>query len=432
MERFRRLLARCLAVLVAPLLLLGVMVPASSAARVADRAAGRAMAAASLQAAIRKSLGTAVSSAGWFKQAELSGPNGEFGQSVSVSASGSTALVGTPNLNTGTGAAYVFTLRHGHWSRTAELTAADGAQFSAFGGSVTLSATGSTALVAARLHNKNTGAVYVFTLRQGHWHQTAELTAADAAPGDTFGFSVALSASGSTALVSAIAHHSETGAAYVFTLRHGTWSQTAELTAADAAPENDFGQSVALSAAGTTALVGDSVRDADAGAVYVFTLRHRTWSQTAELTAAANDGLGLSVALSAAGTTILAGAPFHNTSAGAAYMFTLRHSRWSQTAELTDAATGGDFGYSVALSALGTTALVEASEGTSSIGAADVFTLRHRSWSRTAKLTDAVSGDSFGISVALSALGTTALVGAPYSNNAAGAVYVFKEGRGAR
>lgn len=111
----------------------------------------------------------------------------------------------------------------------------------------------------------------------------------------------------------------------------------------------------------------------------MFTLRHGHWSRTAELTGAANDGLGLSVALSAAGTTILAGAPFHNTSAGAAYVFTLRNGRWSQTGELTDAATGGDFGYSVALSALG----------------------------------------------------ATALVGASYSNNAAGAVYVFKEGRGA-
>ena len=81
MERIRGLLARCLAVLVAPLLVLGVMVPAASAARGPDRPAG------------------------WSEQAELSGPNGEFGQSVAVSATGTTALVGAPNLNTGAGAA---------------------------------------------------------------------------------------------------------------------------------------------------------------------------------------------------------------------------------------------------------------------------------------------------------------------------------------
>lgn len=46
-----------------------------------------------------------MSSAAWSEQAELSGPDGEFGKSVAVSAAGTTALVGAPDLNTGTGAA---------------------------------------------------------------------------------------------------------------------------------------------------------------------------------------------------------------------------------------------------------------------------------------------------------------------------------------
>ncbi len=407
MERIRGLLARGLAVLVAPLLVLGVMVPAASAAEGSSRPAG------------------------WSEQARLSGPDGELGHATALSAAGTTALVGAAGLNTGTGAAYVYTLRHGHWLQTAELTAADGAEFSDFGGSVALSAAGTTAVIGAELHNKNTGAVYVFTLRHGRWSQTAEFTAADAASGDGFGFSVATSASGGTVLASSMGHHSETGAAYVFTLRHGRWSQTAELTAADAAPENDFGSSVALSAAGTTAVVGDSVRHEDAGAVYVFTLRHGRWSQTAELTRAANDGLGISVALSAAGTTILAGAPFHNTSTGTAYVFTLRRGTWSQTAELTapGLAIGDNFGISVTLSRQGTTALASASEGSSDIGEAYAYTLRHRTWSQTARLTDSVPGDGFGASLALSAPGTTALVGASFFNNGYGAVYVFTQRR---
>ena len=52
-------------------------------------------------------------SAGYSQQAELTGSGGQFGQSVALSASGSTALVGEPVRNTGTGAAYVFTLRRG-------------------------------------------------------------------------------------------------------------------------------------------------------------------------------------------------------------------------------------------------------------------------------------------------------------------------------
>jgi hypothetical protein len=85
------------------------------------------------------------------------------------------------------------------------------------------------------------------------------------------GSSVALSALGTTALVGAPVRNTGTGAAYVFTLRRGTWSQTAELTASDAAPGDEFGYSLALSALGTTALVGAPVRNTSTGAAYVFT-----------------------------------------------------------------------------------------------------------------------------------------------------------------
>ena len=162
----------------------------------------------------------------------------------------------------------------------------------------------------------------MFTLRRGTWSQTAELTGA---PDDGFGFSVGLSALGSTALAGAPFHNTSTGAAYVFTLRRGAWSRTAVLTASHGARGDDFGQSVALSALGSTALAGAPLRHSDAGAAYVFMLRRGTWSQTAVLIAsdvAPGNGFGQSVALSALGTTALAGAPFRNTSTGAVYVFT--------------------------------------------------------------------------------------------------------------
>jgi len=57
------------------------------------------------------------------------------------------------------------------------------------------------------------------------------------------------------------------GAAYVYTLAGGTWSQAAELTASDSAmTDNAFGKSVALSGDGATALVGAYV----SGAAYFF------------------------------------------------------------------------------------------------------------------------------------------------------------------
>jgi FG-GAP repeat len=294
---------------------------------------------------------------------------------VALSAAGTTALVGAVGRDSYTGAAYVFTLRGGTWSRTAELTASHGAPNDSFGYSVALSALGSTALVAA------TGieTVYVFRLRGGTWSQTARLTTShDGGFDDAFGTSVALSAPGTTALVGNLGHNSDTGAAYVFTLRGGTWSQTAELTAARRALNDAFGASVALSAPGSTALVGADGRNSSTGAAYVFRLRGGTWSQTAELTASRGvrgDGFGASVALSESGATALVAATGRDSFTGAAYVFTLRGGTWSQIAELTAShpAKNDTFGFPVALSAPGTTALVGA-QAHSATGAAFVFT----------------------------------------------------------
>ncbi len=421
-QRIPSSIERCLAVLVTPFLVLGVMAgmaPASAAAAVP----------ASLQAAIGKSLGTSAPAAGYSRRAELTASDraagDEFGYSVAISASGTTALVGAKDHHFAAGAAYVFALRGGTWSQTAVLTAPHAAGFDQFGDAVALSASGATALVGALGRNSDTGAAYVFSLRGGTWYRTAELTASRGAPGDQFGLSVTLSARGSTALVG------EAGAAYVFALRGGTWSQAARLTASRGTPTDAFGYSVALSASGATALVGALGHDSDTGAAYVFALRGGTWSQTAELAAsrgAPNDAFGTSVALSALGSTALIGATGRNSSTGAAYVFRLRGGAWSQTAELAASrgAHGDDFGASVALSASGATALVGASGRDSFTGAAYVFALRGGAWSQTAELAASrgAPNDVFGYPVALSALGTTALVGAQ-AHSATGAAFVF-------
>ena len=155
-------------------------------------------------------------------------------------------------------------------------------------------------------------------LRPASTFQQAELTAADGAPGDAFGGSVAIS--GSTAVVGAPDRNSQTGAAYVFTRSGTTWSQQAELTAADAAAGDYFGISVAIS--GSTAVVGAYGNNSQTGAAYVFTRSGTAWSQQAELTAAdatANALLGVSVAVSS--SAAVAGAYGKNSSTGAAYVF---------------------------------------------------------------------------------------------------------------
>ncbi|NDJ60764.1 MAG: PKD domain-containing protein, partial [Chloroflexi bacterium] len=106
--------------------------------------------------------------------------------------------------------------------------------------------------------------------------QQAKLTAADAAFNDEFGFSVALSSDGGTALIGAYLDDDfgfDSGSAYVFVRSGSTWSQQAKLTAADAAAVDVFGEAVALSSDGGTALIGARLDDdfgTASGSAYVF------------------------------------------------------------------------------------------------------------------------------------------------------------------
>jgi hypothetical protein len=100
------------------------------------------------------------------------------------------------------------------------------------------------------------GALYPVTVDP--WIQQQELTAADGADGDVFGYSVAVS--GQTAIIGAagktIGNNSGQGAAYVFNCSGTpcTWTQQQELTASDGARDDEFGNSVAVS--GNTAIIG--------------------------------------------------------------------------------------------------------------------------------------------------------------------------------
>jgi hypothetical protein len=202
-------------------------------------------------------------------------------------------------------------------------------------------------------------------------------------------------------------------------------SQQAKLTASDAAKHDRFGWSVALS--GTTAVVGADTKNSGTGAAYVFKRSGTKWTQQAKLTAsdaAKHDNFGYSVAIS--GTTAVIGADARNSGTGAAYVFKRSGTKWTQQAELTasNGAAGDSFGVSVAITAATSTAVVGADTKNSSAGAAYVFTRSGSTWTQRAELTasDAAANSFFGFSVAIA--GSTAVVGATGSNRT-GAAYVF-------
>src|SRR5262249_18907517 len=90
----------------------------------------------------------------------------------------------------------------------------------------------------------------------------------------------ALSAAGNTALVGGPGDYGKTGAAWVFTRSGSTWTQQgSKLTGGGEQGEGDFGSSVALSATGATALVGGPNDNNGLGAAWVFTRSGSTWTQ---------------------------------------------------------------------------------------------------------------------------------------------------------
>jgi hypothetical protein len=280
----------------------------------------------------------------WTRQAVLQDPTPvkyeSFGESVAVY--GDTVLIGAPwkdGTYSRAGTAFVFTRSGTTWTQQAELLRSDTANYDYFGQSVALSR--DTALVSVWGKNGFAGAADVFTRSGTTWTQQAELSAPDT---DAFGWSVALS--GDTALVGArqstVGSVDSAGNAYVFTRSGTTWTQQAELKASDAATNDEFGASVALS--GDSAVVGawhkTVLGRAQAGACYLFSRLGTTWSARTELrdpNAASNDQFGCSVAL--ADTTLFSGADQRTVSgharAGAAYVY-----RLSPTITKLDPASG--------------------------------------------------------------------------------------------
>jgi hypothetical protein len=391
----------------------------------------------------------------WTQQGEKltgGGETGEggFGHSVALSADGNTALIGGPRDNGTRGAAWVFTRSGSAWTQQGgKLVGTSESGFGEAGTSVALSADGNTALVGGPVGSniEPGGGAWVFTRTGSTWtQQGGKLTGTGETGDDEFGYSVSLSADGNTALIGGPGDNSTTGAAWVFTRAGATWTQQGEtLTGGGEIGEGKFGSSVALSGDGSTALIGGPGDNGGKGAAWVFTWTGSTWAQQGEkLTGTGETGegeFGASVALSTDGNTVMIGGPEDNTATGAVWVFTRSGGVWSQQGpKLTGGEEGNSqFGVLVALSADGNTALIGGPGDNDDAGAAWVFTRSGGVWSQQGpKLTGtgetAIGGiGGFGVSVALSADGNTALIGAPGDNGGLfgkGAAWVFTRSNG--
>ena len=213
------------------------------------------------------------------------GPGDTFGRRVAISDDGSRVAVGAPQLFTG--------------------GAADGL----FGEPGT-----------------NLGYVQLFDWTGTEWVQVGGDINGDA-PADVFGESVAISGAGDRVIIGGPQTFADTdtpGYARVFDLVGTEWVQAGADFVGEAA-EDRFGNTVAISEDGNRIVIGGHLNDGNgmtAGHVRVFDWTGTQWAQagTDIEGAEAFEQLGRSVAISADGTTVVAGAPL----AGAARVFELQ------------------------------------------------------------------------------------------------------------
>ena len=347
-----------------------------------------------------------------------------------------------------------------------------------FGYAVAASSDGSVIAVgdpARETEGKYRGTVSVFTRKGEQWPDRESSAVILKSPDEndwepvptdrdwvelasSFGGAVAMSADGGVLVVGApeqLPYGYDSGAAYVFTRPEGGWGsgvpEVATLTASVGAPNDRFGDAVAVSVDGRTIAIGSnqSTESHWYGKIYVFVRQGPEWSdahETAQLTPSGIGGI-TSVALGANGTIIVAGQPEDfgapeqpDSYVGSVYVFERLGPQWEDAQDtarlsLPDGLEEDYFGFSaavtddanlVAVGAPGRDAYAQ------DHGAVYLFAKPATGWADASEpfaltASDGARGDAFGASVSLSANGDHVIVGAQKVNfdSSPGAAYLF-------
>jgi hypothetical protein len=268
-----------------------------------------------------------------------------FGYNVALSGDSLTLVVNAISANNSEGVAYVYTRASMAvaFSSTPATTWADPAPAESsdkFGEWLTLSEDGLTAVVTAEWKNNQQGVAYVYSRASAGvaFGSDPTTTLTDPAPTvgqDDFGNSVALSRDGLTLVIGDYGKYWGQGVVYIY-IRPTTsaaFGPNPVTTLSDPAPvytSDQFGYQVSLSGNGLALAVGTFGKSGYLGATYIYTRASNsaTFGATATSSlldpssAVEGDLFGVSVALSYDGLSLLVGASGKNNNTGAAYIYT--------------------------------------------------------------------------------------------------------------
>ena len=302
-----------------------------------------------------------------------------------------------------------------------------------------ISAAGDTAVVGAPYDDEggtDSGAMYVFTMNsQGTWSQRVKVAGPMA--GANYGYSVGISklAGGDYRIVAgAPGDSSGAGLANWFRGMGDTWTAEAEFSGA-----GSFGYSVGVS--GDRVIIGAFGEASNDGVARIYEPDPRVtpipWNETATLTDAPGSGGQLGVSVAIDGDIAVVGEPSFDVGAtndGRAFVYQRNPGMgWTQVATLvaSDRAANAQFGFHVAVSGL--SAVIGAPSHNGSAGAAYVFSSIAGTWAQTTRLhtlagVTLAAGNEFGRGVSI--MGNMLTVGAPKTGTTAGAGYLFGRAAG--
>ena len=311
------------------------------------------------------------------------GPDGQAGTAVAMSKDGKRIAVGSPYFENG-GHVAVYEESKAGWVMIGQALTGYAAKESdeRFGGSLAMSADGKVLAVGAPMgegpDSTDSGYVKVFRLKatpsaQEEWFQVGETIHGENS-GDFFGWSLAMSASGTRIVAGSIGSTADDIGefagqvrAFDFNEEDSSWVQSGQ-SIQGLASFDSFGSSVAMSASGDTLAAGaighsNLSKGVDIGHVRVFRFDGASWQQLGQTLVgqSAFDSFGYSVSLSEEGKTIAAGGPRNDEfaeSSGQIQIYDLSEdtSSWTrQGSNIGGSYTGSDlFGWSVVLSGNGT------------------------------------------------------------------------------
>ncbi|MBK8699287.1 MAG: choice-of-anchor D domain-containing protein [Saprospiraceae bacterium] len=362
------------------------------------------------------------------------------GRSVSISADGSTVAIAAPFNNGGgitRGQVRVYQFNGTNWIQKGNEINGE-ADFDGGGYfSVSLSADGSTLAIGVGSNEgggteKGHVRVYQFNSGTGMWEQKGSDIDGEANY-DESGISVSISADGSTVAIGAIYNAgggSSRGHVRVYQFNGTTWTQQG-VDIDGVANDDQSGFSVSISADGSTVAIGAPNNEGGGtyrGHVRVYQFNGTNWTQQgADIDGEAdNDFSGYSVSISADGSTVTIGAPFNDgngSNSGHVRVYQFNGTTWTQQGVDIDGEADNDFsGYSVSISADGSTVAIGAfynAGGGAYRGHVRVYQFNGTTWTQQGVDIDGeADNDLSGYSVTVSADGSTVAIGA--INNAGG------------